>query len=192
MCHVTWARLVKSEILRTSVYNVYGSQNEFVKHVTSVTIHSAHLQSWAKSPSTQNTEFAVVARIQVKCLPRVQVEDLYKLANDWLQLLGHFHSFAGVILILKTIIKCKMCHLKDIQNTLTASLSKPTILLKSNINYHSFNPKKKWIPVTEIILKAAGEWNGLSLAISRKKIHSFYYIAKLVYCTYHGLSEALL
>ena len=32
MKHVceTWAFLVKSGILRTSVYNVYGSQNEFV------------------------------------------------------------------------------------------------------------------------------------------------------------------
>ena len=32
--HETWAFLVKSEILRTSVYYVYGSQNEFVERVT--------------------------------------------------------------------------------------------------------------------------------------------------------------
>ena len=31
---------------------VYGSQNEFVDHVTSLSIHSAHAQSWAKWPST--------------------------------------------------------------------------------------------------------------------------------------------
>ena len=32
--HETWAVLVKSGILRTPLYNVYGSQNEFVEHVT--------------------------------------------------------------------------------------------------------------------------------------------------------------
>ena len=32
--HETWAFLVKSGILRTSVYNVYGSQNEFVEHIS--------------------------------------------------------------------------------------------------------------------------------------------------------------
>ena len=36
--HETWAFLVKSGILRTSVYNVYGSQNEFVEHITRVFI----------------------------------------------------------------------------------------------------------------------------------------------------------
>ena len=36
--HETWAFLVKSGILWTSVYNVYGSQNEFVKRVTRVFI----------------------------------------------------------------------------------------------------------------------------------------------------------
>ena len=36
--HETWAFLVKSRILRTFVYNVYGSQNEFVKRVTRVFI----------------------------------------------------------------------------------------------------------------------------------------------------------
>ena len=36
--HETWAFLVKSRILRTSVYNVYGSQNEFVERVTRVFI----------------------------------------------------------------------------------------------------------------------------------------------------------
>ena len=41
---------VKSGILRTSVYNVYGSQNEFVDSVTRV--HSAHAQSWSEWPST--------------------------------------------------------------------------------------------------------------------------------------------
>ena len=43
--------LVKSGILQTSVYNVYGSQNEFVERVTRV-FHSAHAQSWAIWPST--------------------------------------------------------------------------------------------------------------------------------------------
>ena len=32
--HETWAFLVKSGILQTSVYNVYGSQNAFVESVT--------------------------------------------------------------------------------------------------------------------------------------------------------------
>ena len=34
--HETWAFLVKLGILRTSVCNVYGSQNEFVDRVTDV------------------------------------------------------------------------------------------------------------------------------------------------------------
>ena len=36
--HLTLAFFVKSGILRTSVYNVYGSQNEFVDSVTRVFI----------------------------------------------------------------------------------------------------------------------------------------------------------
>ena len=36
--HETWAFLVKSGILGTSVYNIYGSQNEFVERVTIVFI----------------------------------------------------------------------------------------------------------------------------------------------------------
>ena len=36
--HETWAFLVKAGIWGTSVYNVYGSQNEFVERVTSVFI----------------------------------------------------------------------------------------------------------------------------------------------------------
>ena len=36
--HETWAFLVKSGILRMSVYYVYGSQNEFVEHVTRIVI----------------------------------------------------------------------------------------------------------------------------------------------------------
>ena len=34
--HETWAFWVKSGILQTAVYNVYGSQNEFVERVTRV------------------------------------------------------------------------------------------------------------------------------------------------------------
>ena len=36
--HETWAFLVNSGILQMSVYNVYGSQNEFVERVTRVFI----------------------------------------------------------------------------------------------------------------------------------------------------------
>ena len=36
--HETWAFLVKSGILPTFVYNVYGSQNELVERVTRVFI----------------------------------------------------------------------------------------------------------------------------------------------------------
>ena len=43
--HETWALWVKSGILRTSVYNVYGSQNEFVERVTRVFI--LHMRSIA-------------------------------------------------------------------------------------------------------------------------------------------------
>ena len=42
---------VKSGILRTSVYNVYGSQNEFVDSVTRVFILRI-AQSWTEWPST--------------------------------------------------------------------------------------------------------------------------------------------
>ena len=60
--HETWAFLVKSGILRTSVYNVYGSPNEFVERVTRVFI--LHIRSLGQScPLRRNTVFAV-ARIE--------------------------------------------------------------------------------------------------------------------------------
>ena len=40
--HETWAFLVKPGILRTSVYNVYGSQNEFVERVARTFILRMH------------------------------------------------------------------------------------------------------------------------------------------------------
>ena len=49
--HLPWAFFVKSGILQTSVYNVYGSQNEFVSSVTRVFILRI-AQSWAEWPST--------------------------------------------------------------------------------------------------------------------------------------------
>ena len=60
--HETWAILVKAGILRTSVYNVYGSQNEFVERVTRVFIL---LSLGQNRPLRRNTVFAVV-RIDLK------------------------------------------------------------------------------------------------------------------------------
>ena len=55
--------LVKSGILRTSVYNVYGSQNEFVERVTRVFILC--MRSLGQNgPLRRNTVFAVLARFQ--------------------------------------------------------------------------------------------------------------------------------
>ena len=48
--HLPWAFFFKSGILRTSVYNVYGSQNEFVDSVTVSLEYS--FCAWAEWPST--------------------------------------------------------------------------------------------------------------------------------------------
>ena len=59
--HETWACLVKSWILRMSVYHVYGSQNEFVERVTRVFI--LRMCSLGQNgPLRRDTVFAV-ARI---------------------------------------------------------------------------------------------------------------------------------
>ena len=64
--------LVKSGILWTSVYNVYGSQNEFVKRVTRVFI--LHMRSLGqKSASTTYIVFAV-ARIGLLFISMLQCE----------------------------------------------------------------------------------------------------------------------
>ena len=56
--HETSAFVVKSGILRMSVYNVYGSQNEFVDSVTIVVfLRMRHAHSWAKSPSFDETPY---------------------------------------------------------------------------------------------------------------------------------------
>ena len=61
--HETSAFLIKSGILRTSVYNVYGSQNEFVVSVTRVFI--LHMRNLGQNgPLRRNNVFAV-ARIKV-------------------------------------------------------------------------------------------------------------------------------
>ena len=62
--HLPWAFFVKSEILRTSVYNVYGSQNEFVDSVTRVFI--LRMRSLGQNgPLRQDAVFAV-ARIKTR------------------------------------------------------------------------------------------------------------------------------
>ena len=62
--HQTSAFLVKSGILRTSVYNVYGSQNDSVQRVTRVFI--LRIGSLGQNhPLRWNTVFAV-ARIEVQ------------------------------------------------------------------------------------------------------------------------------
>ena len=61
----TWAFLVKSASLRISVYNVYGSQNEFVERVTRVFI--LHMRSLGQNRLLwRNTVFAVVG-IKTTC-----------------------------------------------------------------------------------------------------------------------------
>ena len=58
--HETWPFLVKSGILRTSVYNVYGSQNEFVKRITRVFI--LRMRSLEQNgPLRRNIVFAVAS-----------------------------------------------------------------------------------------------------------------------------------
>ena len=59
--HETSASLVKSGILRTSVYNVYGRKNEFVESVTRILI--LRMRSLGQNgPLRRSTVFAV-ARI---------------------------------------------------------------------------------------------------------------------------------
>ena len=62
--HLPWAFFVKSGILRTSVYNVYGSQNEFVSSVTRVFILRLHSLG-QNGPLRRDAVFAV-ARIEVE------------------------------------------------------------------------------------------------------------------------------
>ena len=58
--HETWAFVVKSGILQTFVYNVYGSQNEFVERVTRVFI--LRMRSPGRNgPLQRKTVFAVAS-----------------------------------------------------------------------------------------------------------------------------------
>ena len=59
--HETWAFLVKSGILRTSVYDVYGSQNEFVERVTRVFI--LRMRSLGQNGPLRRITVFAVARI---------------------------------------------------------------------------------------------------------------------------------
>ena len=59
--HLPWAFLVKSGILRTSVYYVYGSQNEFVDSVTRVFI--LRMRSLGQNGPLQRDVVFAVARI---------------------------------------------------------------------------------------------------------------------------------
>ena len=59
--HETWAFLEKSGILGTSVYNVYGSQNEFVECVTRVFI--LRMRSIGQNGPLRRNNVFVVARI---------------------------------------------------------------------------------------------------------------------------------
>ena len=62
--HETLAFLVKSRILRTSVYNVYGSQNEFVERVTRIFI--LRMRSLGlNGPLLRDTVFAVARIVHV-------------------------------------------------------------------------------------------------------------------------------
>ena len=57
--HDIWAVVVKSGILRTSVYNVYGSQNEYVERVTRIFI--LRMRSLGQNGTLRRiTVFAVV------------------------------------------------------------------------------------------------------------------------------------
>ena len=61
--HKTWAFLVKLGILRTSVYNVYGSLNEFVKRVTREFI--LRMRSLGQNGPLRRITVSAVARIGV-------------------------------------------------------------------------------------------------------------------------------
>ena len=63
--HETWAFLVKSGILRTSMYNVCGSQNDFVERVTRVFILRV-LRLGQDRPQRRKTVIAV-ARMDGEC-----------------------------------------------------------------------------------------------------------------------------
>ena len=60
--HLPWAFFVKSGILRTSVYNVYGSQNEFVDSVTRVVI--LRMRSLGQNGPLRRDAVFAVARIK--------------------------------------------------------------------------------------------------------------------------------
>ena len=59
--HETWACLVKSRISRTSVYDVYGSQNEFVERVTRIVI--LRIRNFGKNCPLWRNNVSAVARI---------------------------------------------------------------------------------------------------------------------------------
>ena len=60
--HDVWAVVVKSGILQTCVYNVYGSQNEFVEHVTRAFI--LRMRSLGQNGPLRRITVFAVARIQ--------------------------------------------------------------------------------------------------------------------------------
>ena len=62
--HDTWAFVVKSGILQTSVYNVYGSQNEFAERVTWVFMLRMHSLGH-NGPLRRITVFAVARIINI-------------------------------------------------------------------------------------------------------------------------------
>ena len=64
--HETWAFLVKSGILQTFVYNVYGSQNEFVERVTRVFI--LRMRSLGQNGPLRRDTVLAVARIETHIL----------------------------------------------------------------------------------------------------------------------------
>ena len=61
--HLPWAFFVKSGTLRTSVYNVYGSQNEFVDSVTGVFI--LRMRSLGQNGPLRRDAVIAVARIEL-------------------------------------------------------------------------------------------------------------------------------
>ena len=63
--HETWAFLVKSGILRTSVYYVYGSQNEFVERVTRIVI--LRMRNLGQNGPLRRNSVSAVARIEPIC-----------------------------------------------------------------------------------------------------------------------------
>ena len=65
--HETWAFLVKLGIFQTSVYNVNGSQNEFVERVTREFLLRMRMRSLGKNGPLRRVTVSAVARIMYTC-----------------------------------------------------------------------------------------------------------------------------